>query len=195
MNSNSYLVIEDVGAKSIRISTCGASYNSQITLRDWSTDTYLASNDDNGPVCSGTSASLDYTGSSSYAHVKVILTESGCTSSSISTYVTVTYVSDNTKVAPDAPTSINPTYSTICNGNSSTLTANGVSGTVYWYTGSCGGTATSPATGNSLIVSPAVTTTYYARNYSAGIFSVGCATTTITVNPVSVGGTIKWHPG
>ena len=194
MNSNSYFVIESAGTRSIRISTCGASYNSQITLRDWSTDTYLASNDDNGPVCTGTSASIDYSGSSSYPHIKVILTESGCTASSISTYVTVTYVSDINNVTPDAPTSIGATYTTICNGNSTTLTANGAVGTVYWYTVSCGGTATSPATGNTLTVSPSATTIYYARNYNNGAFSAGCASISITVNPISAGGKIKWPP-
>jgi hypothetical protein len=194
MYSNSYIVIENVNGRTARISTCGASYNSQITLRDWSTDTYLASNDGNGPVCTGTSASIDYSGSSSYPHIKVILTESGCTASSYSTYVTVTYVSDNTNVAPDAPTSIGATYTTICNGNSTTLTANGAVGTVYWYTVSCGGTATSPATGNTLTVSPSVNTTYYARNYNSATFSAGCASISITVNPISAGGIIKWHP-
>jgi hypothetical protein len=47
MNSNTFFVIESVTpGRSIRISTCGCGYDSQITLRDWSTDTFLAYNND-----------------------------------------------------------------------------------------------------------------------------------------------------
>ena len=53
----------------------------------------------------------------------------------------------------------------ICTGNNITLTVNGgFLGTVAqwkWYSGSCGGTAA--GTGTSIIVNPAVTTTYYVR--------------------------------
>jgi hypothetical protein len=80
---------------------------------------------------------------------------------------------------PAAPTSISAVSSTLCNGQSTTLTANGAQGTVYWYTGSCGGTLI--GTGNSISVSPATTTTYFARNNN-GSFSNSCASTTITVN-------------
>ncbi len=93
---------------------------------------------------------------------------------------------------PADPTSITPSVNPICHGSSTVLTANGAEGTVYWYTVSCGVTATSPATGNTLTVSPTVTTTYYARNYNNGTFSAGCASKTITVDPTSVGGTAKW---
>jgi hypothetical protein len=40
------------------------------------------------------------------------------------------------------------------------------------------------STGNSISVSPVSTTTYYARNLNGGLFSGGCASITITVNPV-----------
>ena len=83
--------------------------------------------------------------------------------------------------APANPTSITGT-TTICNGSSTVLTAVGNQGTVYWYTGSCGGTATSPATGNTLTVSPSTTTTYYAKNYNNSLWSAGCASVTVTVN-------------
>ncbi len=86
--------------------------------------------------------------------------------------------------APANPTSISVTNNPICSGTSTQLTANGVDGTVYWYTASCGGTATTPATGNTLTVSPSTTTTYYARNYNNSQFSEGCASITITVNPL-----------
>lgn len=82
--------------------------------------------------------------------------------------------------APPDPTSISG-ISTICNGSSTVLTANGASGTVYWYTASCGGTFV--ITGNPVSVSPSTTTTYYARNYNNSNFSLGCASIQITVNP------------
>jgi hypothetical protein len=82
---------------------------------------------------------------------------------------------------PPNPTSISATQNTICNGSSTTLTANGAVGVVYWYVGGCASTFVS--TGNSISVSPASTTTYYARNLNGGLFSGGCASTTITVNP------------
>jgi hypothetical protein len=81
---------------------------------------------------------------------------------------------------PANPTSISVSANPICNGTSTQLTANGALGTVYWYTGSCGGTFV--GTGNAISVSPGTTTTYYARNFNSGLFSSGCASTTITVN-------------
>jgi hypothetical protein len=81
---------------------------------------------------------------------------------------------------PPNPTSISATQNTICNGVSTTLTANGAVGVVYWYIGGCASTFVS--TGNSISVSPSSTTTYYARNLNGGLFSGGCASITITVN-------------
>ncbi len=94
----------------------------------------------------------------------------------------------NTPSTPN-PTSVSVSANPICNGSSTQLTANGSYGTVYWYTGSCGGTYIT--TGNPINVSPASTTTYYARNYYNSQFSSGCASATVTVDPVSVGGSIN----
>jgi hypothetical protein len=84
---------------------------------------------------------------------------------------------------PANPTSVSVSSSIICNGFSTQLTANGAVGTVYWYTGSCGGTQVT--TGNPVTVSPTTTTTYYARNYNNAQFSVGCASASVTVNQPS----------
>ena len=85
-----------------------------------------------------------------------------------------------------APTSISGT-TTICSGNSTTLTVNG--GTIgtgvvaQWFTDSCGGT---PAgTGNSITVSPTTTTTYFVR-YSGTCNTTSCTSVTVTVNSLSV---------
>ncbi len=116
----------------------------------------------------------------------------------------VLHISDvatvNVNYQPADPTSVTANYNVLCNGASTTLTANGSAGTVYWYTGSCGGTATSPATGNTLTVSPSTSTTYYARNYNNSQFSAGCASLYIVVNArptvadLQASGTgLKWY--
>ena len=69
----------------------------------------------------------------------------------------------------------------ICYNTSTTLTAAGVSGVVYWYSGSCGGTQ--EGIGNTLTVSPTVTTTYYARNFNNSLFADGCPSITVVVRP------------
>jgi hypothetical protein len=82
-----------------------------------------------------------------------------------------------------APTSISGT-TTICNGNSTTLTkvggVLGIGATYKWYSGSCGGT--SVGSGASIIVSPTSTTTYFVR--AEGVCSnTACASVTVTVTP------------
>jgi len=84
--------------------------------------------------------------------------------------------------APTNPTSISASVMALCSGGSTTLNANGVVGTAYWYTGGCG--TTFIGTGNSIAVAPNVTTTYFVRNYNNSQFSAGCASVTITVNPI-----------
>ncbi len=90
---------------------------------------------------------------------------------------------------PANPTSISAASNPICIGSSTQLTANGADGTVYWYTGSCEGSQLT--TGNPITVNPDSTTIYYAKNYNNGQFSEGCASATVTVDPVSVGGSIN----
>jgi hypothetical protein len=91
------------------------------------------------------------------------------------------YRSTNCVATVNNPTSITPSVNPLCSGNSTNLVANGAQGTVHWYTGGCG--VTLIGTGNSRLVSPTTTTTYWARNFSGGQFSSGCAAITITVNP------------
>ncbi len=83
---------------------------------------------------------------------------------------------------PGDPTSVSATINPICYGTSSQLTAHGTQGVVSWYTGSCGGTLV--ATVNPYTVSPTSTTTYYAKNTIGG-YSAGCASITVTVNPIT----------
>jgi len=92
---------------------------------------------------------------------------------------------------PSTPTAVSASQATICSGSGTNLTATAGSGnTVYWYSGSCGGTYV--GTGN-ITVYPTTTTTYYAKNYN-GQYSASCGSTTVTVNypasaPTSASGT------
>jgi len=81
---------------------------------------------------------------------------------------------------------ISSTHSICSIGQSSTLSISGSVVTTYWFAGTCGNsTTTSIGSGTSLVVYPTSTTTYYARNYSNGIWSDNCASTTITVDIAS----------
>ena len=85
---------------------------------------------------------------------------------------------------PPNPFNTGSTPSTICSGNTSSLSTLISAGTVAdWYTVSCGGTFV--GTGNPLVVSPTVTTQYFvrARRTSDNAVSAGCGTTTVTVTP------------
>ncbi|MGQ3014065.1 MAG: immunoglobulin domain-containing protein, partial [Flavobacteriales bacterium] len=88
--------------------------------------------------------------------------------------------------ASTAPTAISGT-TTICAGNSTTLTLSGGSAgtgaTAQWFSGSCGGTLV--GTGNSITVSPTSNTTYFVR-YSGTCNTTTCASVNVTVNTLSV---------
>lgn len=72
------------------------------------------------------------------------------------------------------------TPTSVCYGSSTNLTATVSGATIYWYTGSCGGTYI--GSGSPLPVSPAATTTYYAKAQTgAGCLSTGCGSVTVTV--------------
>jgi len=81
-----------------------------------------------------------------------------------------------------APTSVSASFTSICPGNSVTLTVAGGSlhqgGLWRWFTGDCG--TASFNTGNSVTVSPTVTTTYWVRGETS-CFQTSCASVTITV--------------
>ena len=82
-----------------------------------------------------------------------------------------------------APTSVSGTTS-ICNGNSTTLTkvggVLGIGATYRWYSGSCGGTLV--GSGASINVSPSSTITYFVRAEGVCI-NTACASVTVTVTP------------
>jgi hypothetical protein len=158
-------------------SLCATAWDSKISVfsgPNCSTLSCVGGNDDWGPACSSSSASFSWT--STVGTNYYILVHGYSSNSSFN--IGLSCMSP----PPPNPTSITAASNTICNGSSTALTANGAVGVVYWYTGGCASTFVS--TGNSISVSPVSTTTYYARNLNGGLFSGGCASITITVNPV-----------
>lgn len=134
---------------------------------------------------------LTYSGLDGYSDDRILVS-----STSAFTSLTVTQPADNTDFAiyslymgevtspvPANPTSVSASASTICAGYRTTLTAAGAEGTVHWYSGSCGGTVV--GTGNPISLSPATTTTYYAKNEVSGTYSSGCSSVSINVNQPS----------
>jgi hypothetical protein len=155
---------------------CATAWDSKISVfsgPNCSSLTCVGGNDDWGPICSSSSAS--YTWNSSVGVNYYILVHGYSTTSPFSIALTCA------TPPPPSPTLITQSSNPICSGGSTTLTANGAVGTVYWYINGCG--VTQIGVGNSITVSPTTTTTYFARNYNSSLFSSGCASTTITVNP------------
>jgi len=114
--------------------------------------------------------------------------EGGCGTPTGCASVTVTVNTSST-----APTSASANPSTICAGQSTTLSAsggtNGTGASLVWYSGSCGGTLV--GTGSSITVSPTSTTTYYVRREGGCGTPTGCASVTVPVNGVPGPGTVS----
>ncbi len=89
----------------------------------------------------------------------------------------------------------------VCSGSSATLTANGAlndASNWKWYGGSCGGTLL--GTGNFLVISPAVATTYYVRGEGGCALTGSCSALTVSINtapsaPGNIIGSIKTCEG
>ncbi|HOY30300.1 MAG TPA: T9SS type A sorting domain-containing protein [Bacteroidales bacterium] len=84
-------------------------------------------------------------------------------------------------VTPGTPVTT-PSSATLCSGSTNISAVSADATSIYWYTGSCGGTFIGSSNpGANFAVSPAVTTTFYARGYSCSGFSASCATVLISV--------------
>jgi len=155
---------------------CNTAWDSKISVfsgPNCSSLTCVGGNDDYGPTCATTSASYQWTSTVGLNYYILVHGYSSTSAFQIGLICSTP--------PPSNPTSISATSNIVCNGTSTTLTANGAVGTVYWYINGCG--VTQIGVGNSITVSPTTTTTYFARNYNSSLFSSGCASTTITVNP------------
>ena len=76
--------------------------------------------------------------------------------------------------------SVSASNQTVCPGETVTLTASGAQGPVSWYSGQCNSQVI--GTGNSIVVNPTQTTTYYA-NYLVNNQPTSCGSIQITTNP------------
>jgi len=84
--------------------------------------------------------------------------------------------------APNDPIGIFASSNSVCQGDSVTLYADGIVGQAYWFQDVCGGTQI--GVGDSIVVYPNQTTSYFVRNYNNASFSINCAQIEITTNPV-----------
>ena len=125
-------------------------------------------------VGSGTSISVSPTSTTTY-YVRDEI-DGSCGSATACATVVVTVAALNTISTVSGASTIAAGASASL---SATLSTGGVSGTITWYTGSCGSTVV--GTGSPLSVSPASTTTYYVGDVSTGCASSACTTTVVTV--------------
>jgi hypothetical protein len=93
-------------------------------------------------------------------------------------------VSRTVTIIPPAtpPSSVSAAQTSICQGESTTLSYIGGSGSIFrWYSGSCGSTLV--GSGNNLPVTPTSTSTYYGR-WETGCGNSSCFSVTIAINPL-----------
>jgi hypothetical protein len=168
--------------------TLGTSANYQ-----WGTGSTVGTS----PISGATSSTLTISPTSTTTYwVRIENTAGPCTGTTSGTTKVVTVNQPST-----GPTSITAPSTTICNGSSVTLTANGgtlgTSANYQWGTGSTVGTSPiGGATSSTLTVSPTSTTTYWVRiENTASPCSALTGGTTLTVNvnqpsvaPTSVSG-------
>lgn len=156
-----FVVNNMISGNVYRISNCGSGFDTQLTVRDASGNSIVAYNDDDGPACFGTSASLDFVCPSN-GQFRIQLNRYDCQNSGQidNGTIKVTLISNS---------------ATICSNTAATLTASS-STPINWYSGSCNGVLI--VTGTSVSVNPTVSTTYYATSSSWST----CMTTTINVN-------------
>jgi PKD domain-containing protein/Ig-like domain-containing protein len=105
---------------------------------------------------------------------------------------TCAQVTVTVKTPSTSPTGATAASPTICTGSSTNISVVGGSlgtGAAWkWYVGGCGSGA-SIGTGPTISVHPTTTTTYYVRA-EGDCGNSDCASVQVTVNPISVGGTV-----
>ena len=139
---------------------------------------------DIGSPIIGTGSDLSFSVSPSTTTVYSVFASSNTATICNITYTDVSTVTVNTLSV--APTTISGT-TTICNGQSTTLTVSGgtlgTGAVAEWFSGSCGGTPV--GIGNSISVSPTSNTTYYVR-YNGTCNTTACTSIIVNVNPIPI---------
>ncbi len=185
VGSGTYTYFNGTQGSSYTFSTCNDGSNTQLTVYWFNGSAWVsqAYNDDNGPICNTTRASITWTNTNATSgNYILVLNEFNCQQ-----HTGISHVLDYRENGPAAPSG-NPTGGTsICSGAGTNVTLNRNSTpptglTYYWQTSSTG-TSTSIGSGSTLTVSPSSTTTYYVRPQSGtGCWGTASAGTTITVN-------------
>lgn len=180
--SASYITCATIGSQAITAVTTGAtSHQWQYSANGTTGWSNVANNTPAGATYTGgNTASMTVAGittGSTTHYYRLNAVGPYCTATSNVSALTVRTISTD-------PTSLTAPSYTICPGNSSTLTINGGSkgfgASWKWYTTSCGtGLLTSTAS-NVLVVTPATTTTYYARA-EGSCNNTACVSATIVV--------------
>ncbi|MFN0202642.1 MAG: beta strand repeat-containing protein, partial [Bacteroidia bacterium] len=141
-----YYTFTLTSTQTVNISHCNSGFDTYMYLLN-NAGAMLASNDNNGPICATSRASIQTTLAAGTYYV--VSEGAGSNVGSITTEISV--------VGPSPTVTGNIS---ICAGASTTLTANVAGATAYsWYLTPTGGTPIS--TNASLTVTPATTTTYY----------------------------------
>ncbi|EAZ96052.1 CHU large protein; uncharacterized [Flavobacteria bacterium BAL38] len=115
-----FVVTNMIVGATYRVSNCGSGFDTQMTIRD-SNGTVVAYNDDNGPACSGSAASIDFTPATS-GTFRIQLNRFNCSTTNRSNgTITVTLI--NLPCTDNSVTlTMNDSYGDGWNGGSITLT-------------------------------------------------------------------------
>lgn len=145
--------------------TCGTAWDNKIFVYSGSCGalTSVGCNDDNGPLCSGSSASVAWC---SLPSVDYYILVTGFSSANAFNLITTETVVVNPNVV------VNPTSISLCTGKSATITASGAT-TYAWSTGS---------TSTSITVTPLVNTTYTVTGSGLACSIPNIKTVVVTVN-------------
>ncbi|GIV33512.1 MAG: hypothetical protein KatS3mg031_1047 [Chitinophagales bacterium] len=171
------------------ISTCGSSFDTQLTIYWYNGSSWVsqAYNDDSGPDCSGTTASILYHNNvQTTGNFIAIVNRFNCQQHDFTGVSAVLKYRDNGPCQPNTPSG----GGTYCNSATLTTNAQPANVTYYWQT-SPSGTSTSLGSGSSLVVT--ASGTYYVRglNNSSGCWGPASGGVTVTINTSSVGGTVS----
>jgi|GEM_PF-3770500 len=167
--------------KTYQFGTCGATENTYLRIYGADGVTIVGLNDNNGPMCTGTAASLNFTPTTTGTYYVEI---SRANRERLQTNFNFTY-QDITEMA-GLTTTVNG-GGNFCFGNTVTLvaTTNAPAGSTFsWFSGSCGGTLKATTTTNtySFTATTQGTNNYFVRVNVPGFCGPAtCVSTTVTL--------------
>lgn len=139
-----FRVTNMIAGATYRLSNCGSGYDTQMTVRD-SSGTSVAFNDDDGPACGGTAASIDFTPTTT-GDYRIHLNRYDCaTTNNLNGDIVVTLLT----AAPSGPSNDDCANATSLAVSSGTTCTTSVSGTTVNATQSIGAISCNGGTGNA----------------------------------------------